>query len=315
MNARVCSFFTNCVAVALLAGCGSLATPQSTAPMRDAAGARPNTANTGWLYLAEDQYNVGIVYVFGYPDENRVQAKAIANLGNVYGPCVDAKGNVWIPALKHNAAHVYEFAAGKTKMIGRLDVPGSNHIGECAVDPANNDLAVIGTNSVNIFTNAQGKPANHALKGSNDIAGCTYDGGGNLFVDAMKQISSSFTAFTLYELPKGANTFETVKLDKRTGFAGGIEWDGQYLAVVTGGNGLKPVLYRFTVSGTTGTVAQSLHLNGLSYDAWFATGDGRIVATSGLYGTKTRFWPYPQGGGWTSELSSSNVAGLAIAPL
>lgn len=94
-----------------------------------------------------------------------------------------------------------------------------------------------------------------------------------------------------------------------------IQWDGQDLALVTGGNGVKPVLYRFTVSGGKGVVVQSVHLNGLSYDAWFAIGDGRIVGTSRVYGTKIRYWPYPGGGGWTTELTSSNVEGMAIAPL
>lgn len=313
--ARICTFLA-VAAVTAIAGCGTPVTPQSTAPSAAAAppAIRPQTVNTGWLYLAEDQYGVGIVYIFGYPDENRVHTKAIANLGFVYGPCVDGAGKVWIPAAKNGNFHVYQFATDKTKVLARLEVPYSFGIGGCAVDPLTGNLGVLGNASASIFSNAQGKPANYTI-GNVTVQGCAYDDKGNLFVDAMKFAGSSLAVFALYELPKGSTAFHSIKLDKRTGFAGGIAWDGQYLALVTGGNGIKPTLYRFTVSGTKGTVVQSVHLNGLSYDAWFAIGDGRIAGTSGLYGARIRYWPYPGGGAWTSEVRTADVQGMAIAPL
>ena len=316
MKIRFCSFLTTAIAVALLAGCGSFTTPQSVAQSRAASHLRPSTVNTGWLYLSEDEYNVGIVYIFGYPDGNRVPTKAIANLGYVYGPCVSAKGNVWIPAITHRASRVYEFAADKTKVIARLDIPGADNAGECAVDPDTNDLAVIGSDSVNIFTNAQGKPVNYALTGGNFIAGCTYDGSGNLFVDAMKQISTSFTAFALYELPKGAKSFKTIELDGATGYAGGdFQSERQDLALLPGATASSRYCTALPLSAGGKGHHAVRSFERLELDAWFAIGDGRIVGTSRVYGTKIRYWPYPGGGGWTTELTSSNVEGMAIAPL
>lgn len=84
--------------------------------------------------------------------------------------------------------------------------------------------------------------------------------------------------------------------------------------MATGGNGLKPVIYRFTVSGTKGTVVQAVHPDGLKYQAWFAVAGGDIVGTSGLYGPKIRLWPYPGGGKWIWELDGSfETQGMAIA--
>ncbi|MFZ0030957.1 MAG: hypothetical protein WAK84_03695 [Candidatus Cybelea sp.] len=117
---------------------------------------------------------------------------------------------------------------------------------------------------------------------------CAYDGQGNLFVDSMQ---GSSAIFLLYELRKDGKTFSRITLDKWVGFSGGLEWDGQYVAMATGGNGLKPVIYRFTVSGTKGTVVQAVHPDGLKYQAWFAVAGGDIVGTSGLYGPKIRLWP------------------------
>jgi hypothetical protein len=302
------------VALGLPAACAPAITPQLAVPSAHQLNAKPSTSNVGWLYVAEDEFSVGIVYIFGYPDPNRVKVKAIEGVGYVYGPCVDAKGNVWVPAAENRRARVVEFPPGKTKAIAGLDIPKGDGVGECAVDPVTGNLAVLGSQSVNIFTKAKSNATNYGI-GNVFIEGCAYDDKGNLFVDAMRRIGSSLTAFTLYELPKGSKTFTSITLDKRTGFAGGLEWDGEYLALVTGGNGVRPVLYRFTVSGSKGTVVQSVHFNGLSYIAWFATGDSRMVGTSGVNGSRIRYWPYPGGGAWTSELPSRNVEGMAITPV
>ncbi|MBV8530326.1 MAG: hypothetical protein JO104_03340 [Candidatus Eremiobacteraeota bacterium] len=142
---------------------------------------------------------------------------------------------------------------------------------------------------------------------------CAYDGHGNLFVDGMKAISTSRVVFVLYELPKGGKSFSPITLDKRVGFAGGLQWDGQYVAVATGGSGIKPVIYRFRVSRSKGTVVSAVHPKGLNYEAWFAVADGRIIGTSGLYGPRVRLWPYPAGGKWLWEMRGFQTQGMAIA--
>src|SRR5579871_3860952 len=143
--------------------------------------------------------------------------------------------------------------------------------------------------------------------------GSAYDDRGNLFIDGMTPLSTSYVEFVLYELRKGGKTFSSIKLDKRAGWAGGVEWDGQYLAVATGGNGIKPVIYRISVSGSKGTVAQSVHAKGLNYRAWFAVADGDFIGTSGLYGPRLRLWPYPAGGEWIWEMPSPETQGMVIA--
>ncbi len=298
-------------AAALLGGCGGPLAPQSFAPSHTLSPARHATKNSGWLYVADDAFSVGIVYIFGYADPNGSQVKAITRIGNVYGPCADSGGHVWVPAERQGRPFVVEFAAGTTKRIGKLDLPKGSGLGECAVDPVTGNLAVVGTNSVNVFAEAKGRSTKHSLAHVS-VTACAYDDQGNLFVDGMKPISTSQEAFVLYQLPKGGKTFSAIALDKRTGVAGGLEWDGQYVAVATGGNGVKPVIYRLSISGSKGTVVQSVHPRGLNFQAWFAVANGQMIGTSGIYAPRVRDWPYPAGGGWTWEIGRLQTRGLAI---
>jgi hypothetical protein len=301
-------------AAALLVGCGGSLSSQSLPASRAATSTTPNTINTGWLYLADDPFSIGIVYILPFPDSNRSRAKAITGIGYAYGPCADSSGHVWLPVHAGKGPAVIEFAAGKTKAIGRLALPRATGVGECAVDTVSGNLAVAGTHSVNIFAQAKGKAANYSL-GSTYVTACTYDGQGNLFVDGMKPISTSREAFVLYEMPAGSATFSSITLDKPVGYAGGLQWDGTYVAVATGGTGVRPVIYRFTVSGSKGTVVATIRPKGLNFQALFAVSDGRMVGTSGLYGSRIRLWPYPGGGQWQWEMRAFGTQGMAIAPM
>ena len=297
---------------ALFAGCGPAVPPPSEYGSVNTTSARRATTDNGWLYVANDAFSVGIVYVFGFPDPYSVRTKAIEKLGYVYGPCADSSGHVWIPAHAHGGPAVFEFKAGGTKSIAKLDLPRKTGIGACAVDPVTGNLAVVGTASVNVFANAEGNATNYSL-GDLQVVACTYDGQGNLFVDGAKPVTTSHWVFALYELPKGAKTFTAITLDKRVGSAGGLQWDGTDIALATGGDGIKPVIYRVSVSGSKGTVVQSVHLSGLTFNAWFALADGEVAGTSGLYGPRIRVWRYPAGGNWQWELRGFQTEGMAIA--
>jgi hypothetical protein len=305
--------FSAGLAVALLAGCGGSPTETPGALPRSAV-SQLTKGNTSYLYTSDNQYGVGIVYIFSYPDPSREAVRAITGIGYVYGPCADPTGKVWVPADDRHGATVFEFNHGETKPIARIKIPNGDGVGECAVDPTTGNLAVLGTNAVDVFKGAvQGKPIRYAIPNVTVIAS-TYDKRGNLFVDGME---GSSAPFLLYELAKGHDEFARLTLDKPEGFPGGIVWDGQHVAVATGGNGHEAVIYRFKVVGNMGKVVQVVRPNGLQVGAWFAVGDGDIVGTSGNSSSGesvVRVWPYPAGGGWIWRLDGTvETQGLAIS--
>lgn len=291
-----------------LAGCSS-AVPFGAAAPHDSFLASRALSKSAWLYIADDSHNIGIVYLFAFPGFNKV--KAIERIGDPGEPCADSLGHVWLPAYYHQKAVVFEFALGSTKPIGRISIPRGGGARGCAVDPVTGDLAVLGAVSVDVYANGgKGKPTRYSL-GSVTAAACAFDGQGNLFVDAMR---GSSAIFLLYELPKGSKTFGQLTVDKRVGFPGGLVWDGAYVAISTGGNGLKPVIYRFTVSGKTAKVVQAVHPKRLQFQAWFTVGGGKVVGTAGIYGPKVDVWPYPTGGPWLLQLDGAFAAqGMTIA--
>ncbi len=85
---------------------------------------------------------------------------------------------------------------------------------------------------------------------------CAYDDKGNLFVDGSGPSSSGF-AFA--ELPKGAHSLKDVALDQPIAFGGGVAWDGAHVTV---GDQSTNTLYRFDISGTSGTKVGATRLRG-----------------------------------------------------
>jgi hypothetical protein len=297
-----------CASATLLAGCGGLeATPAGFAAMPQRAG-----AGTALLYVANNFKGDDRVSILSFPDGKRVAT--ITGIGYVFGPCADGAGNVWVPTYQNyhkGGSIVYEYAHGGTKPIAQIQMTRHQSARGCAVDPVTGNLAVLGNDSIEVFRGAvQGKPIDYSLRYVTPLA-CTYDGDGNLFFDGL-QGSTSF--FLLAELTKGQKKFEFLQLHKRVGFPSGIVWDGQYVAIATGGNGMKSVIYRFTVSGKTAEVVQTVHPKGLFYQPWIAVYGDRVVGTTNPGGDRIRLWPYPTGGASVGKIPGLfKVTGLAIS--
>jgi DNA-binding beta-propeller fold protein YncE len=228
----------------------------------------------------------GSVYVISYPQGSLVNT--ITNVDGPQGACSDKNGNVFITAFW--TENVLEYAHGGTKPVASLGDYGYYPLG-CAVDPTTGNLAVANQQSMNggggnvaIYANAKGKPTFYNTYNS---AWCAYDPNGNLFVVS--------TGGSLSELRAGSQSFISISLPVS---GQGIQWDGQYLAIV---NPASKVVYRIAISGSAGTLKQTVKFSGLirslGYD--FALDGNTIIMPFAM--TQNRFskiglWKYPRGG-------------------
>ncbi len=108
-----------------------------------------------------------------------------------------------------------------------------------------------------------------------------YDDKGNLFADGWN--GSGF--FLLVELPKGSRKFEKIATSNAVQFPGSVQWDGAYLTVF---DQVANAMYRYTVSGTTATLKDTVTFSGsadcaqtwivksLVYCADAGNGDGEV---------------------------------------
>jgi hypothetical protein len=264
--------------------------------------ARMAPASTGdLLYVAhakgESLESPGQLSIFDFPQGRPVGDFALS--GSPTGVCADNAGNVWIVESKKYVWYAYEYAHGGTAPIAKIRIPNPNYASGCAIDPSSGDLAVFGGvdgsqgkgGRVDIWPGArQGNPAEYLLSFTPSAG--AYDPSGDLFVDGY--IGGSHF-FYLDELAKGGTSFSDVVVDRHTEFPGGVEWDGSYITVETGGFGHRASIYRLTVSDGHASVVGTTHPRDLDVGS-FCVGDGVVAGISGPYGLKVLLWPYPQGG-------------------
>jgi hypothetical protein len=104
---------------------------------------------------------------------------------------------------------------------------------------------------------------------------CGYDDKGNLFVVAVDG------TVPFAELPKGSKTFRNFDVTYLN--AGGVQWDGKYIAESTF-NGVDMKIYHLSASGSTlkveGTVLLARGQRRIEV-RFFWIGGGRIVGTFG----------------------------------
>jgi hypothetical protein len=271
----------NLAAAAMLAACSTSSVP---ATATHAVLPASHQASSGALL-----YVVGIggyVYLISYPQGLLVNT--ITDIDEPQGACSDKNGNVFITAYR--TENVLEYTHGGTSPIANLGDYGYYPLG-CAVDPTTGNLAVANQQSFNesggnvaIYANAQGKPTFYKTYNS---AWCAYDNAGDLFVVS--------TGGSLAELPAGSQSFKNISLSVS---GQGIQWDGQYLALV---NPSSDVVYRITVSGSSGSVVDTVKFSGLirslGYD--FALDGSSILMPFALKEgnfAKIGVWKYPRGG-------------------
>jgi hypothetical protein len=313
-----------CVAAALLAGCSGAASQlspsepprQSGPPLTSArvAPARHHDGRPSWmaadakrmslLYITDA--NNGTVSVFSYP-KGQLEG-TLTGFEEPYGDCTNKAGAVWI--VDDETAAITEYAHGGTSPIATLSDSGEYPAG-CSVDPSTGNLAVThyegpggGQGSLSIFKKSKGKPVVYTDSSISRAWFCSYDDSGNIFVDGDKNGTSGFQ---LAELPAGSGTFTNISIDQSITVAGGVQWDGKYVAVAEENEGPDSV-YQFSISGSTGTVVTSSLLTGSKnvHQFWIDPARKRVIAPSASLGS-AGYWKFPAGGNATKTLSGLDI--------
>jgi len=291
--------------IAFLAGCGASQPPvapigdQHSAIVRDAGHLQswmlPEAKNEDLAYVA----NVYTITAYSYP-----KGKLVGTLKNFYvpyGECVDANGDVYITDSKFGK--IYEYAHGGTKPIKTLKDTSYQPYG-CAVDPATGDLAVANYSdnsaregNVYVYRKAKGFPKSYIGYGFYYYYYLGYDPKGNLYVDGLDYGGFDYKFGVL---PKGGGAIDDVLLPEQIAAPGGIEWDGQYLAV---GGGAE--IYQFSFSGSKATLEGTTPLSGAGLEVGqFGIADSTVVTPNQFFsGSAVLVYPYPGGGAPTQTIT------------
>jgi hypothetical protein len=303
---------TSCVAAAMLAGCGGsqppigalAAMPQPVAPAvrpdSDGSWMLPEAKSEDLLYIT----NVYTVTVYSYP-----QGKLVGTLKHFYVPefeCSDEAGDVFIG----EGNTIYEYAHGGKKPIETISTAPLVSQG-CASDPTSGNLAVAldygdSYGYLAVYPQAKGTPTLYT-NGKMLFAFCGYDGLGNLFTDGAIEGSG----FIFAELPKGGSGLVNITLNQTFEGFGAVQWDGKYLAV---GDDAVNKIYRFAVSGSSGTLEDTVSLGGAQQvTQWWIQGKKVIGPDDGP--STVWYWDYPAGGNSNKAITKGvfHPAGATIS--
>lgn len=309
------------LALASLAACSGApgSYPGSQQPAGLPASARPDRTRS---WISPDAKNRNLLYVSSVlSDDVYVYTLAGSLKGTLtgfqlpYGLCSDKKGNVWI--VNDGAAEVIEYAHGGTTPIATLSDPGVYPYG-CSVDPTTGNLAVTnayttssGAGSVSIYADAKGTPKTYADPSIFYFRFCGYDDNGNLFVDGWNQTE---TQVAFAELHKGKTAFKNITLNQSIENPGGVQWDGEHVAV---GDVDKGVIYQTSGDKVVGTTT----LSGADFVNQFWVGPGttlhpqgtKVVAPSQDGSAGVGIYAYPAGGSPTKTIAVSEPFGATIS--
>jgi hypothetical protein len=286
-------------AIALLAGCGalplSLTRGQGDAQPTVARAKIVSPAVSKDILLYATDPNDNLVYMISLPTGKLVGK--LTGFNQPINDCADTAGNVYIVDSQDHQVRAYKHGS---KSAFRVLSVGENIPIGCALDPTTGNLAVAsccGRNhgSVAVFANAKGSPKYYVDPSYDDYQTCTYDGSGNLFVNAVSGVSSNFN---VVELPRGKGTFVTVTLRPPVYGAPSLAWDGSSLAIADD----KPAaIYQYAINGTSGVRTHTTKLSGgKPFFTFYVRSNGKIRT---LYATmddnnvlSINVYKYPQGG-------------------
>lgn len=303
---------------AVLAGCStaSSSVPQSPALAgatrllghmdRASSWVLPEAKKQDLLYVSDLEAQE--VFIYAYRAKKLVGT--LSGFFNPEGLCVDKKGNVWVTSDTSDGNHqVIEYAHGATAPLQTLNDP-DGRVNGCAVNPVTGDLAVTNfwgpterAGGVSIYRHGSGSPASYTDPSIYYYYYCGYDDKGDLFVDGLSY--GSETGFA--ELPAGGKAFVDIALPETIYLPGGVQWDGQYMAVgdqVAVTHNFQSVIYQFAISGRGGTEAGMTVLTGANEVAQFwlpRVGKGKkgrathVIGPNGD-GMNTLIWSYPNAG-------------------
>jgi hypothetical protein len=306
MRAR---FIHGFVVIAAFVGCGApqaYTTPllQQNAPVaRDSGRTRswmlPQAKDEDLLYVS----NVYTITVYSYPKGKLVGT--LSDFEKPYGECVDAKGNVWI--TDSSFGRIYEYPHGGTKPIHTLTDPEYVPYG-CAVDPTTGDLAVANYSDVSaregdvaVYRKAKGTPKSYIGYDFYYYYDCGYDAQGNLYVDGL--FGSYGDGFEFGELAKGGAEIKDILLPNSIRYPGGIEWDGNYVAV---GDNAGEAIYQYTFSHGEATLEGTTTLTGAGNVGQFGIVGSTVVTPNQFFSTSNSgvlYYPYPAGGASTQTIT------------
>jgi hypothetical protein len=270
-------------AVVILAGCGAGTAPPMAARTPGAVTAiAPDAKAQDLLYISD--LGANDVAVYTYPKGSLVQK--LTGFGSVAGLCSNKAGDVFVV---DEAGPVDVYAHGGSTPVRQLATSGATY--GCSVDPKSGDLALTQLSAYEhgamaVYPKAKGNPKIYEDKAIDATWFCGYDGSGNLFADAWDRYGN----VELVELPKGGKTFKKFRLGKKFDTAGGVQWDGKYLAVGNFGAGL---VYRVTESGH---VAQTVTLKGGTNVEQFWIAGSTLIGPAAQSPGIAPFWHYPNGG-------------------
>jgi hypothetical protein len=310
----------------MLAGCGG------SQPASIASGAMSQTAaiathadrGKSWMLpeatkhelLYVSNWSSSKVTVYTYP-AGRLVGK-LTGFAQPYGECIDNSGDVFI--TNFNGSNIFEYRRGSLRPKAIISDSGEHPAG-CSVDPTTGNLAV--NNSYTVSNEAGsislykynphhrwGTPTIYSDSSFFYMYFCGFDADGNLFVDGYTSYGGSFV---LAVLATGSGTFTNLNLDQTIEVPGGIMWDGQYMTLADSGLS-PPVIYRFTVSGSTATVVGSTTLSGSDVVQYWVNGS-KIVGPQPKT-SSVGIWDYPAGGEAVRSLTNGLHApdGLTVSP-
>ncbi len=302
-------------AIAAIAGCSASRSSSGAGPVpfEKASWVSPNARHGDLLYIS----NIGdaTVTIYSWP-----KGEFVGSLSGLFvepeGLCSDNNGNVFI--TDDYLEETFEFVHGSSTVTQTLTDPGYVPNG-CAVNPVNGDLAVankigptrhsskLGRGSVAIYRNASGTPINLVPHDVYSEYFCGYDANGDLFVNGYSE-NARHARFA--ELPNGSGSFHKLKLNRNIDYVGGVQWDGQYLAI-----GDAHRIRRFSITAGRGTQAGSTPLRGATAVEQFTIQGSRVVGPDEVNAV---IWSYPAGGSpikvITQDLDFAVGSAISVAP-
>jgi len=278
-------------AAALLVACGGSqppirvpgAMPQSHAIVGH--GKTRQASGNPLLYVSDPH---DYIYIFNYPGGTYATSFSPEALA-IDGLCTDGAGDVFVAAYADYGL-IFKYAHGAVSPSATLKEYGVRPYG-CAVDFNSGNLAVgnyspAGDN-VGVFPGGSGSPSYYPIANTNTFPlYCSYDGSGNLFVDA----DSTGNTTELLELAAGASAFVNVTVSKRIR-PGPLQWVAPYLTVAD-----SQKVYRLRISGSNAAVVGSTSAIGGKPHPWIDIANKTLIEPYGRGGTKIGYWRYPKGG-------------------
>jgi hypothetical protein len=260
----------------------------------------------------------GKVVMYTYPQGRIVTT--LTQMAHPRGECVDSSQNLYI--TNYDASYngnIYVFAHGAYNPTTVLNFPDAHAPNACSVDPTTGNLAAANsTVQIEVYD-----PVTKSWSGYINvylsISAVAYDSAGNLFVGGR---SGSQGHFLLAEIPSNGSCFCNISLSGTIGGSGDtdytLQWDGTYLAVTDISSARRIVVYRISVSGTSGTIVNTIWLHKNRKDL-FGTGyswiHGNSILAPNKSGASVASWRYPEGGKpkKNTKLVGYQFAGITVS--